>query len=92
MDITRSVTEVARHFSEYINRVAFRRERFVLVRGKRPVAELRPVHAGIRACDLPAIFAALPHLTPEEAEAFGTDVEEARHKLDAASLRDPWAE
>ena len=30
----RSATEVARHFADYINRVAYRGERFVLVEAK----------------------------------------------------------
>ncbi len=92
MSLTRSVTEVARHFSDYINRVAFRQERFILMRGKRPVAELRPVHAGVRACDLLAVFASFPHLGPDEAQAFEADIDEARRRLDAIPLHDHWAE
>ena len=40
-DVT--VTQVARNFAEYVNRVAYRRESFTLVRGKKPLAELRPL-------------------------------------------------
>ena len=43
MSQTLSVTEVARHFAEYINRVAYRGECFVLMRGNKPIAELRPL-------------------------------------------------
>lgn len=46
MGQTLSVTEAARHFAEYINRVAYRGESFVLVRGNKPVAELRPLPMG----------------------------------------------
>ena len=46
MALTLSVTEVARHFAEYINRVSYRGESFVLVRGNKPVAELRPPSCG----------------------------------------------
>ena len=49
---TLSVTEVARHFAEYINRVSYRGECFVLVRGNKPVAELRPLPAGKRLLEL----------------------------------------
>lgn len=35
---TLSVTEVARHFAEYIDRVSYRGESFVLARGNKPVA------------------------------------------------------
>ena len=45
---TLSVTEAPRHFAEYINRVVYRGESFVLVRGNTPIAELRPLPAGRR--------------------------------------------
>ena len=56
---TRSVTEVARHFADYINRVVYRGERFVLMRGNKPVAEsLDPclwgdVWRSCRPCSVP---------------------------------------
>jgi antitoxin (DNA-binding transcriptional repressor) of toxin-antitoxin stability system len=49
---TRSVTEVARNFADYINRVVYRGERFVLVRGNKPVAELGPLPVGKRLAEL----------------------------------------
>lgn len=90
MAIRRTVTEVARHFSDYINRVVFRRERFVLLRGNRPVAELRPVPTGVPLADLPALFAGFPHLDPGDAAAFEADLEGGRASLDALPIRDPW--
>lgn len=87
---TASVTEVARNFAEYVNRVSYRGERFVLMRGGKPVAELGPVMRGVPIRDIPAIFAALPRLTPEEAEAFGRDIDAAREELRSHELRDPW--
>ena len=51
-DVT--VTQVARNFAEYVNRVAYRRESFTLVRGKKPLAELRPLPAGARLSSCPA--------------------------------------
>jgi len=85
-----TVTDVARNFAEYVNRVAYRGESFVLTRGSRPVAELRPVPSGGRLSELPALIASLPRLTPEEAEAFERDLEEARAELRAVPQRDPW--
>lgn len=85
-----SVTDVARNFSEYINRVAHRGERFVLTRGGRAVAELRPVPSGRRLSELPEVFASLPRLGADEAEAFGRDIDAARDELDAVPVRDPW--
>ena len=88
---TLTVTETARHFSDYVNRVAYRRESFFLRKGKKIVAELRPVPAGRRLGDLPAILESLPHLTKAEARAFAKDIEKARQKLPREGLRDPWA-
>ena len=76
-----TVTEAARHFSEYVNRVADRRESFVLCRGKKPVAELRPVPSGRRLGDLAAVLKSLPRLTAHEARTFSDDVDEARKSL-----------
>lgn len=89
MRISASVTDVLRNFSEYINRVVYRRERFVLVRGGKPVAELSPVPSGTRLGDLPALLAGLPRLG-EDAEAFAADVEAARAELEARPPEDPW--
>lgn len=90
MSRTASVTDVARNFSEYINRVAHRGERFVLMRGGKAVAELRPVPTGRRLSELAEIFAGLPHLEADDAESFGRDIAAAREELNAVSVADPW--
>ena len=84
-----TVHEVAQNFSEYIDRVR-RGERFELMRGGKPVAELRPVTAARRLGELPEIMASLPHLSPEDLETFESDLVEARDKLSRAPARDPW--
>ena len=86
-----SVTEVARNFAEYVNRVAYRGERFTLMRGGKPVAELSPVARGVRVEDLPALFASLPRLALDEAEAFARDIELGRPFARDDDFRDPWA-
>ena len=43
---TRFVTEAARHFADYINRVAYGGECSVFVRGNKPVAEVGPLPVG----------------------------------------------
>ena len=87
-DVT--VTQVARHFADYVNRVAYRRESFTLVRGKKPVAELRPLPVGKRLSELPALFASLPRLTPSEAADFADDLSTAQAELAHAEVRDAW--
>lgn len=88
---TRSVTEVARNFADYINRVVYRGERFVLVRGNKPVAELGPLPVGKRLGELPDLLASLPRLSEIEAAEFAEDIVSARSMLSATGVRDPWA-
>lgn len=86
----RSVTEVARNFADDINRVVYRGERFVLVRGNKPVAELGPLPAEKRLAELPGLLASLPKLSEGEAAEFAEDIVSARSKLSATDVRDPW--
>ena len=86
-----TVTEAVRHFSEYVSRVAYRHETFVLRKGKKSVAELRPVPGGRRLGDLPGVLRSVPHLSKDDAVAFERDVNTARTGLNDGELRDPWA-
>ena len=90
MSQTLTVTEVARHFAEYINRVAYRGECFVLVRGNKPIAELRPLPAGKRLAELPALCTSLPHLSSTDAAQFAADLTVAREALARVEVHDPW--
>lgn len=85
-----TVTEIARSFAEYINRVVYRGESFILTRGNKPVAEIRPLPVGRRLSELPAIMASLPHLSPEDTEAFARDVYEGIDVMNKLPVRDPW--
>jgi antitoxin (DNA-binding transcriptional repressor) of toxin-antitoxin stability system len=85
-----TVTEAVRHFSDYVSRVAYRNESFVLRKGKKAVAELRPVPSGRRLGDLPSILRSLPHLSKSDVESFARDVEVARPKAATTELRNPW--
>ena len=85
-----SVTEAVRHFSDYIGRVTYRHERFILLKGKRPVAELRPTVGGMALRELPDLLASLPRLAEDDAEAFIEDISKAREDLPAEGPRDPW--
>lgn len=90
MNTKRSVTEVARNFAEYVNRVSYKGESFVLMRGKRPVAELRPVPAGVKLGDLLALLASSPRLDEADVDAFAKDIADARREIEALPVKDPW--
>src|SRR5262249_21750815 len=86
-----TVAEVARNFSEFIDRVVHRGERILVMQDRKPVAELRPAGPqGLRLRDLPALLSALPHLSPEDVPAFESDLADARRELDLLPSRDPW--
>ena len=90
MSQTLTVTEMARHFAEYLNRVVYRGECFVLMRGNKPIAELRPLPAGKRLAELPALFASLPHLSPTESAQFADDLTAPQEGLARVGVQDPW--
>lgn len=85
-----SVTDAIRNFSDYLNRVAYRGERFLLVRGGKEVAELGPVRSGVRVSDLAELLSSLPHLNEEETAAFAADIEAARRSMKTDEPRNPW--
>jgi antitoxin (DNA-binding transcriptional repressor) of toxin-antitoxin stability system len=85
-----SVTEIARGFSEYLNRVAYRHERFILLRGHKPVAELRPIPCGRLLGELDAVLQSLPSLSVAEAGELAADIDAARSGLPQERLDDPW--
>ena len=90
--INLSVTELVRNFSTYVNRVIYRNESFVLTKGRKPVAELRPIPSGQALGELADLLRSLPVLSEEEAESFAADIEEARRTLPQLEPNDPWAQ
>ncbi len=86
-----TVTEAVRNFSDYVSRVAYRHESFVLRKGNKPMAELRPLPSGRRLGDLPSILRSVPHLPSDDVDVFAEDIETDRTRLAGDALRDPWA-
>jgi len=74
-----SATEVVRQFSELLNNIKYRGERYTIIRGGKAVAALVPVEdAGSqrRMGDLREIIGSLPRLDPDD-KSFADDVLEA---------------
>ena len=88
MNIT--VTEMARHFSDYLNRVSYGGESFLLVRGKKVLAELHPAPRGRRLGDLPGLLKSLPRLGPAESRGLALDAAAAKTRLNRRAAKDPW--
>jgi prevent-host-death family protein len=83
-----TATRAARHFSDLLNRVAYRHETVEISRGGRAVARLVPVEprAAVKVRDLNRLLSRLPRLAGDS-EAFAADVEAA----DPGSEDDAWA-
>jgi tRNA(fMet)-specific endonuclease VapC len=86
------VTEAQRNFSDVLNRIAYRGERFTLIRGGRPVAELTPVPPAAGLGDLPGLLDALPPLGEEEAATFLGELEGGRRDIQAPVADEPSGE
>ena len=85
-----SVTQLARNLADIVNRVAYRGERFIVVRGSREVAEIGPAPRGRPLSELAAVLDGLPRLSAGEAEGFAVDIEEVRRAAGPIA-RDTWA-
>jgi antitoxin (DNA-binding transcriptional repressor) of toxin-antitoxin stability system len=79
-----SVTEVARNFSDIINRVYYQRQTFLLTRGGVVVAKLTSPVKALTGAELARRWPKEPLLTPEEAEAW-----EEEHTARQASVGPP---
>jgi len=62
-------------FADYTNRVAFRGERFVLMRGKKAVESYDRFRPGKRPGELPELLSSLPRLGACEAERLAVDLQ-----------------
>ena len=86
---TLTVAEAEREFAELIDRVHREGESALLTKNGVPVARIIPVPPRqLTGAELAEIWKQLPHLDPEDAEAFAADIEAGRRIL--LPLRDPW--
>jgi antitoxin (DNA-binding transcriptional repressor) of toxin-antitoxin stability system len=88
MRTRRSVTDVARNFSEVVTHVAIRGERVELVRAGRVIAAIVPAPEGVPAGALSDVLRGLPRLGRGEAEAMARAIATGRAKL--RPPRSPW--
>ena len=85
---TATVTDVARHFSDYLNRTAYAGESFILVRGGKPLAELKPIVRPKTLSELSDVLASLPSLSETETENFRKDLVQVRKSVGKEG--NPW--
>jgi antitoxin (DNA-binding transcriptional repressor) of toxin-antitoxin stability system len=89
---TISATEAARQFSELLNRVGFRGERYTIARGGKPIASLYPVVAPVvrKLGELPGLLKKLPSLG-DDAESFARDISKSIRKAPGLPRKVKWA-
>ena len=71
-----SSTEAVRNFSELLNNIKYRGDRYTVIRGGKPAASLvpvEPVRCGVTLADLRKIVQAFPHLDRSDT-SFEADV------------------
>lgn len=73
MSKTITVTEMSKGLADFMNQVAYRRKSFVIKRGNKEIAELRPVSKGLTGAEFLEFWKNGPHLSHEDAEAFAED-------------------
>ena len=90
MPRTITIEDAAENLASYVDDISRTGESVVLTRGGKSVAEIRPTRQTARLSELRAILESGPRLTPEEAEDFARDVQEARRLMNQPLPRDPW--
>ncbi len=87
-----SSTEVVRNFSELLNNIKYRGDRYTVIRGGKPTASLIPVEPaciGATLADLREIIRTLPHLDDGDV-AFEADITAAVMSQPAVPQATPW--
>ena len=79
--VSANITDVARHFSDYINRACYGGEHFLLIRGGKPVAEIIPAPKSRAICELPELLGSLPKLSEEDSREFTDDLKKVRSSV-----------
>lgn len=87
-----SATDAVRKFSEILNSIKYKGERFTVVRGGKPVAFLSPVEPPARGRtlgDLKELLKSIPKLG-DEAERFDRDLKEILKNQPSVPKENKW--
>jgi antitoxin (DNA-binding transcriptional repressor) of toxin-antitoxin stability system len=89
---TISATEAARNFSDLLNRVGFRGERYTIARGGKAIAYLTPATSPVTRvlAELPDLLRRLPALG-KDSTPFARDVLRGIRKAPVLPRKAPWA-
>ena len=93
MTKTITATEAVRKFSEILNSIKYTGNDYMIMRGGKPVATIRPAETHAKALtlgDLAGLMRSLPALG-DEAERFKKDLKEARKHQPLMPEKNTWA-
>ncbi|HCU05469.1 MAG: hypothetical protein A2X77_01280 [Gammaproteobacteria bacterium GWE2_42_36] len=83
-----SVTEIARHFSDVLNRVRYQGQSFDIKRGKDVVAKIVPVRPSMTTSRFKEFLLTLPTLDEEDRKDFLKTIEETRESM--KDIKNVW--
>jgi antitoxin (DNA-binding transcriptional repressor) of toxin-antitoxin stability system len=90
---TITVTEAVRNFSELLDGIRYRGERYTIMRGGKPAATIGPAAGSVKErklSDLQDIIRNLPRLE-DDGEAFARDIAQAIMVRPPVGEGNPWA-
>ena len=90
---TITVTDAVRNFSELLNSIRYRGERYTILKGGKPAATIGPAAGSVKErklSDLKEIVRNLPRLE-EDGDAFARDIAQAIAAQPPVSEVNPWA-
>ena len=87
-----SATRAVREFSEVLNTIKFKNAHYIIERGGKPVASMKPIDDtkdSMTLGDLKALLKKLPRLD-EELDAFAADLEDVWKDQPLVAMGDLW--
>jgi len=87
-----TATQAVRDFSELLNTIKFKGVHYIIERGGKPVASMKPIDDSKDSAtlgDLKILLRKLPRLD-EECEAFASDLEDIRKNQPLMAMEDVW--
>jgi hypothetical protein len=85
-----TITKFSRALADFINFVYYRRESFLLLRGNKPVAEVRPVAKNFSFSDLSILLNDGNSLTRSESDDFLEDIRTIRAESTKDKGKNKW--
>lgn len=93
MTQTITVTDAVRNFSELLNCIRYRGERYTILKGGKPAATIGPAEGSVKErklSDLKDIIPNLPRLE-DDGDAFARDIAKAIAEQPPVGEGNPWA-